>query len=206
MIVGDGMVAQALIDRPGVVFHAAGVSNSLCTDAEEFERDAALLRETGQKPGKLVYIGTVCAPGRPYRAHKRLLEAEVLKRPGSLVVRLPILGGRSENKHTLLNVIRDRIMDGQLLEVWGRAVRSVLDVKDAAAAIDWHLEQGHTGEVEIGAPWTYRVPDIVEAMERHLRKKARKVVVDVGEPVVAKPSQAPIKWAGLDEIIRRYYA
>jgi hypothetical protein len=46
MIIGNGMIANNLskIDNDNVLFFASGVSNSLCNDENEFEREIKLLK------------------------------------------------------------------------------------------------------------------------------------------------------------------
>ncbi len=48
MIVGLGLIARELYAQGAsrATYHAAGVSNSRCTDPEEFARDEQLLRES----------------------------------------------------------------------------------------------------------------------------------------------------------------
>ena len=206
MIVGAGLVAGALKDRPGVVLHAAGVANSTCTDAAEFERDEARLRESLALPGLLVYFGTCSAEKTPYTAHKARLEALVLERGNSLVCRLPIVAGVTRNRYTLLAVLKRKILAGEPLEVWTGARRSVVDVEDVGLAVDWLIEQGTTGVVTVAPPWDYPVIDIVSTLARELRKKARVLMADKGQPAKIAPAQVPIRWQGLDSIVKRYYA
>lgn len=207
MIVGDGLVASALKDRPGVIFHAAGVANSLCNDPAEFDRDAASIRQSMALPGFLVYVSTVCNPERQYARFKAEIEQEVIKRGDSLVVRLPILGGLTDNPHTLLGQIARACREKAELPVWRYAVRTVIDVEDAAEAIDWHVEHGPRQKpVEIGPRWSYRVPDIVDTFERVMLRKAKRIELPCGDHVVADWSPAPVRWRGIEEIARRYYA
>ena len=59
MIVGDGLIAKALTDRKGVVFHAAGVSNSGCQDDTEFAREMGALMASCEQPGTLDAVDPV---------------------------------------------------------------------------------------------------------------------------------------------------
>ena len=206
MIVGSGLVAGALKDRPGVVLHAAGVANSTCTDEAEFARDEARLRESLRLPGLLVYFGTCSAEQTPYAAHKARLEALVIERGNSLVCRLPIVAGVTRNRYTLMNVLKRKILAGESLEVWSKARRSVVDVADVGLAVDWLIDQGARGVVTVAPPWDYPITDIVSTLARELRKKASVLLVDKGQPVKLKPADVPIKWQGLDSIVKRYYA
>lgn len=204
MIVGNGLVAGALIDRPGVLFHAAGVADSTCTDEAKFARDERRLRESLERPETIVYFGT-CSPEKtPYAQHKMRMEALCLLRGNALICRLPILGGLTDNPHTLLNVIRRRIVAGEQIDVWTRARRYVVDVADVGLAVDSLV--GRTGVVTIAPPWDYTVPDIVQAMARGLKRKVTVNEIEKGEPMRIKPELMDIRWQGLESIVRRYYA
>ena len=206
MIVGAGLVAGALKDRPGVVLHAAGVANSTCTDAAEFERDEARLRESLALPGLLVYFGTCSAEKTPYTAHKARLEALVLERGNSLVCRLPIVAGVTRNRYTLLAVLKRKILAGEPLEVWTGARRSVVDVEDVGLAVDHLIEHGAKGVAIVAPPWDYPVLDIVNTLARELRRPALVTLVDKGLPTTHRARMLPIRWQGLDSIVKRYYA
>ena len=204
MIVGSGLIASGLIDRE-VTLHAAGVANSACYSKPEFARDRDLLKRSLQRPGLFVYFGTSSSEYNHYTEHKQRMEELVRDRGNYLICKLPIVVGRSNNPHTLMNIIRSRILSGEPLPVWKKARRNIIDVQDVGKAVDWVVQRWSGNQtVLIAAPWEYAMPDVVTAMEKALKKKANRVVIDKGEsPKVV--GNIPIEWAGIESIIKRYY-
>lgn len=105
-IIGTGDIAQAIIDHPQVIFFCSGVSNSQCTDTEEFERERALLLR--QPKQHLVYISTLAVyyGESMYVQHKRVMENLVRYGfPSYTIVRIGNITWGS-NPHTLINYLR----------------------------------------------------------------------------------------------------
>ena len=86
MIIGSGLLARAFtpafLNRDEVCIYAAGVSNSNCTDAREFEREHQRLGDALQQSKDLdafVYFGSCSvfdphAQKTPYVQHKLMME------------------------------------------------------------------------------------------------------------------------------------
>ena len=184
MIIGTGMLARAMPDLPGVVIHAAGVSNSQCDDESEYQRDIGRLTHTlSTSEGLLVYFSTVGdSPGR-YLEHKRTCEALVRHRESFLIIRLPVVAGRSPNPHTLLNYLHARIARGECFDLWTRATRHVIDVLTIARFVRTSAMQAHQRSTrEAPASGPYGIREIVAAFEKHLGKQAVYREVHKGEP------------------------
>ena len=174
MIVGSGLVASAMSDYPGVIQYAAGVSNSSCTDADEFQRDKDRLKAGLLRPGRFVYFSTCSEADSPYVAHKRECEAMVRERGDYLICRLPIVAGTTTNPHTLLNLIQDRIARSEAFDLWPDARRNIIDVIDIRAIVQWLLRCGASNEtVNVAAPMDYSMREIVAAFEQLAGKPAR---------------------------------
>lgn len=75
MIIGLGDISRAIIDRPDVTFFAAGVSNSQCTDADQFQREVDLLLDQ-RRSTHIVYFSSLCIyySSTEYADHKRYME------------------------------------------------------------------------------------------------------------------------------------
>lgn len=171
MIVGDGLIASHLIDVPGCVLHAAGVSNPTCTDPAEYARDIERLRESLAQPGRLVYVSTTSQADSDYVRHKREAERIVLRRGGSVVVRIPTIAARSDNPHTLLNWLWRHISAGESFPLWnGR--RNIISVRCAAREIERIANSRSVGVVDVGWSRDYSVLQIVRAMEELAGKRA----------------------------------
>ncbi|MFO1305827.1 MAG: NAD-dependent epimerase/dehydratase family protein [Burkholderiales bacterium] len=227
MIVGSGMLARAfepLAGRTDVLVHAAGVSNSRCTDAGAFERERRAVErslELGKRADRLLYFSTCSVDDpvdgtTPYARHKLAMEALVARHPGHVIVRLPQVVGDTPNPHTLINYLRDRIVSGERFAVWGGARRNLIDCDDVRAIVLALLDSGASGIVaNVANPEDYAVRDIVEALERATGRRASYDVVDRGgghaidisliRPLIASSGVA-FGPGYLDRVIGKYYA
>ena len=124
MIIGRGDIASVIVDDPGFLFFASGVSKSACTEQKEFRRERDLLLRYKQtvKADTLhvVYFSSFSAYNEkptPYNEHKydmeRLIESTfrhyTIARIGNITW--------GKNPHTLLNHLRHCIHDGYFYEV-----------------------------------------------------------------------------------------
>lgn len=78
MIIGKGDVANVLKDREGAIFFAAGVSDSMCEDRDEFRRERTLLLSL-PKNLCLFYFGSISMyyKDSPYTRHKASMELAI---------------------------------------------------------------------------------------------------------------------------------
>lgn len=113
MIIGSGDIASVLTDRVDLTFFASGVSNSLCEDEKEFEREEDLFRET--RGEHLVYFSTlsVYEKDSPYTNHKRNMEEQVKKWFDIYtIIRLGnITWGKNPN--TIINFFKNKIKNNE---------------------------------------------------------------------------------------------
>lgn len=227
MIVGKGLLARAFEPHfgkdPHVTIFASGVSNSLETRPNEFEREHALLRDLLEKGAKrFIYFGScgVTASGpdlTPYMEHKRAMETLVRSVPGGLVLRLPQVVGRTDNPHTLTNFLRDRIVSGEHFTVWSHAERNLVDIDDIVT-IGTALAAGLSDDVtmvSIAALRSMPVPDIVKIFETVLNRRANFSVVEKGGPMAIDTTVVERVSAGLGidlgegyiaNVIHKYYS
>ena len=216
MIIGSGMIACAMADARGMrgtVVYAAGVSNSSCTDPREFERDRDRLVESlGRFRGTFVYFSTCSVEDKPYTQHKHACEELVKAAESYLIVRMPIVAGRTSNPHTLLNYLASRIERSERFTVRSRARRNVIDVRDAAAIVEWLVRSGdYNRTVNVAAPQDYALGEIVREFERIYGKPAVADWADEGDAprIDARDvAEAPVDFSDdyLHRTLRRYYA
>lgn len=211
MIVGSGVVASCLDDRPGVILYAAGVSNSRCEDADEFKRDRERLIDNLDRRGLFVYFSTCAAGDSTYVTHKRELEALVKERGDYLICRLPIVAGKTTNPHTLLNYLHSRIARSERFDLIPEARRNIIDTTDIGSIVKWLLKTGAENEtVNVAAPMDYSMRQIVAAFEELTGKRAY-TREHPGSPDllidVSRIKAAPMCWSGdyLGDVLRRYY-
>lgn len=196
MIVGKGLLAHAFEPHFGenseVIVFASGVSNSLETNPGEFAREATLLRQNLDSEAKrFIYFSscgvTTAEPElTPYMRHKRSMESLVLCAPHGLVLRLPQVVGRTENRHTLTNFLRDHIVSGEHFTVWAHAERNLIDIDDIVKIGVTLAAEPPTEAtaVSIAAIRSLRMPEIVGIFERVLGRAANCSYVEKGTPMV----------------------
>lgn len=106
MIVGDGDLASAIIDRKGFIFFASGVSNSQETRESEYQREIDLLMEQDVNT-RIVYFSSLAVfTGKSrYLEHKKNMEDVVKGFPFFNIVRLGNIDW-GMNPYTLINYLR----------------------------------------------------------------------------------------------------
>lgn len=227
MIVGKGLLAQAFQPHfgtnPDIVIFASGVSNSMETRPEQFERERALLLQSlSGGRNRLVYFsscGVTAAESELniYMRHKRLMESLVMSTPGGLVLRLPQVVGKTENPHTLTNFLRNHIISGEHFTVWAHAERNLVDIDDVVkigARLTIELPD-EPSAISIAATRSLSMPRIVEIFERVLGKAANCSFVEKGAPMVIDTTLVGSLSAKLgidlgdgyiERVIAKYYA
>lgn len=228
MLIGSGLLAQAFAtaysQREDVCIYAAGVSNSGCTNPHEFVREQGRLTEALQQAALVdafVYFGTCSvadpeAQHTPYVRHKLAMERLVSAHPRHLILRLPQVAGRTPNPHTLLNFLYARISRSEAFQLWSNAKRNIIDVDDVVAITRQLIANGALRNVtlNIANPVSYRMAEIVRAMERAVGKRAVCEVCERGSayPIDISTTLPAIEAAGvkfgtdyLERVIGKYY-
>ena len=179
MLFGSGLLARAFSPTFSQIgnacIYAAGVSNSGCSDRDEFERERQRLSDALQHEiavDVFVYFGT-CSIGdmdpynTPYVQHKMAMEQLVFAHPRHLVLRLPQVAGRTPNPHTLLNYLYARISRSESFSLWGKAKRNIIDVDDIAVVTKHLIADDSMRNIvlNVANPINYPMIDIVSAME-----------------------------------------
>jgi nucleoside-diphosphate-sugar epimerase len=193
-IVGSGVVATAftphLLSLRDTCIYAAGVSNSTCTDRSEFSRDQNRLQSAIDRMNRgtlLVYFST-CSVLDPadtknrYALHKRALEEVAASHSRHLIVRLPQVAGYSNNPHTILNFLHDRIVRSEKFDLWIGASRNIIDVDDVANIVTDLVVRGQCeGEtVNVANSRNHNMREIVAVLESLTAKRAYPTLVDRG--------------------------
>ena len=113
MIIGNGNVARVLEDRDDLVFFASGVSNSSCTDENEYERELNLLK-TVPTDKHVVYfsnLGIYYKEDR-YTQHKIDMEEYIRTHYNTYtIVRIEVCEWVN-NPTTILNVFKSLLTQG----------------------------------------------------------------------------------------------
>jgi nucleoside-diphosphate-sugar epimerase len=228
MIVGSGLVARAFggafAAAEDVLVYAAGVSNSLCTDPREFDRERARLDAALADAGMartFIYCSTcsVSDPesnNTPYVRHKLAMEALARRHAGYLVLRLPQLAGQTPNPHTLLNYLYARIARGERFAIWDHARRNIIDVEDVVRITELLVrrEQARRETIAVANATDYDLRQIVRALEIATGKDALFDVLPRGgayhvditriRPLLA-PAGVSFDETYLERVLRKYY-
>jgi nucleoside-diphosphate-sugar epimerase len=194
MIIGSGLIAQAFFSYSHllqeVCVYAAGVSNSLCKDAQAFSMDRQRLEKTlisipNAMP--LVYFST-CSIDDPssqdnaYVAYKKSLEVMLREHGNYLVVRLPQVVGGVFNQHTLLNYLTAKVRKFERFDLWRSASRNVIDINDVAQIVLELVlsERARKETINVAATRRWTMLDIVSAIERVTGCTARYNLIERG--------------------------
>lgn len=188
-VLGSGQLAKAFSDleEKGLFVFASGVSNSTCTDPDEFKRESDLLLNalrTNSKR-KFVYFSSCALSAKDYELnsyykHKLYMERLVQENSSAYYIfRLPQLFGDLILHQTLINYIYKSIVKGELFSVFDEAHRYVIEISDVRLLVDAYLKHHESGIiVDIANPFRYKILDIVKAFERLLNKKANYQLIE----------------------------
>lgn len=227
VIVGSGLVASAMraaFVNHDVCVYAAGVSNSSCTDAKEFERERVRLEialAAHASAGRFIYFGTCSvddpdASKSPYVRHKRAMEHLAANHSRYVIFRLPQVAGNTPNPHTLLNYLFARIARSERFSIWANSTRNVIDIDDVTQiARALVVDQGVVNEtINIAHTRSASIFEIVSQLELITGKRAVFDEIQLGraysidcsriETTVAK---CGIDLTGdyLERVLRKYY-
>ena len=156
IIVGNGMIANSIKRNTGniqnAVIFASGVSDSICSNLSEYNREIKLLNQTLEyclsRSSKIVYFSSAGAiygncyeekseksllkPVTCYGRHKLLCEDLIKKsKVDFFILRLSNLIGPNQNKKQLIPYLVDKANFGQV-NLFREATRDLLDVDDLA--------------------------------------------------------------------------
>jgi len=188
MVIGKGLLAKAFKQYENddeVIIFASGVSNSKEISESEFEREENLLKSISNKDALLVYFGT-CSVYDPtvqmsrYVRHKMHMERLVsLYFHKSIVFRLPIIVGHTNNPNTFFNFIKEQIEKGNSIPVHFSASRHLVDIDDLALLLPGIIEtykgvknlEKFKKKIEVSFNNGIMVLDIVKMMLDIMNKK-----------------------------------
>ena len=198
MIIGSGFIAKNFenynddLERLNICLYAAGISNSQTQDKDLLDKEKnkfiEFLKKFHQKK-KLIYISTcsINDPSRnknPYVLNKLYIEDLVQKNiKNFLIMRLPEVVGKNENKVTLINFLNNKIKNGEKFEIWSKAKRNIIDIDDAILLIIHLLENKNLNNtiINVANPKSYFVTEIVKNFEKLNNVKANYNLVDRGQ-------------------------
>ena len=226
MIIGNGLLAQAFnpyyYDTKEIIVFASGVSNSLCVDPKEYEREKQLLKSTAYRfknHKAFIYFSTcsiydISIKKSPYIIHKIQMERLVRDCSNAYVYRLPqIASNRKGNSNNLLNFLYNSIKNETTIEIWKNAYRNIIDILDIPPIVSQLLRK-KAPVVNIANSTSHSILDILQIFEDTLGKNGSYKLVDKGSNFKIDTSimESFIKYTNirfddkyLNRVMRRYY-
>lgn len=190
IVLGNGMLAKEIEmnGKSDGAFFASGVSNSICVDLSEFNREISLLKNfiNAQKGNKLIYFSSfsVLTDKSSYADHKRNIENLIKQSCDNyLIVRLPQVVGITKN-NTLVNFFVKNILEDKKVIIQRNATRRLIGVKDVIRIIDLLITK-FTVEpktINIGPKSIMSVKEIVDIISFEMGKEPVYELVDNGSP------------------------
>lgn len=192
MIVGNGLIGKAFYsyDREDVVFFASGVSNSLETDRNQFQREENLIRKTiAENPEKLFVYFSTCSiydsskNDSRYVLHKLNMEHIISTEVSNyLIARVSNAVGSGGNPNLLMNYVNRAIDNGDTIHIHRFAKRNLIDVEDVKSIV-LHLidSKKEKGIYNVAFLRNFSIEEIVESFESFKGKTAVKEFQDKGE-------------------------
>lgn len=198
MIIGSGFMAQNFhdqiqeIEKLNICLYAAGVSNSQTEDKILLTKDQNRIIDFSKKfdqEKKLVYISTCCIndPSRnknPYTKNKLHIESFIKEKfKKYLIIRLPEVVGKSDNKTSLTNFLYHHIKNKKNFEVWSKTKRNIIDIQDVVLITMSVLKNRFLNNtiINIANSMNYKIREIVENLEKLTNIKANYNLVDKGD-------------------------
>ena len=213
MVIGNGLLANAFSEykeSKNYLFFCSGVSNSLCKEQSEFDREINLLSENiaAHPEMTFVYFST-CSVYDPsmvnslYVKHKLRIE-EIIKASCQHfhIFRLSNVVGHTKNPVTILNFLYSAVKTGSKFNLWKKSKRNLIDVEDVVLIVKEIIGRKilNNATVNIANPHSYNVTEIVSQIEQYLGKKGDYDLVEQGGAYVIdiEPIQEIIKELGIN--------
>ena len=138
MIIGNGLVAKSFKREKkffkNIIVFASGLANSKNINKKEFVREKKLLKKfLNIKKKKLIYFSTLdifIKKKNAYMKHKINIENILKKKKNILIIRLPQLIGKSNNKHTIFNFLNFNLRINKKIKIFVNYYRNFIDVED----------------------------------------------------------------------------
>lgn len=137
MIIGNGLVANSFKKNKNffknTIIFASGLANSQNKNQSEFTREKKLLKKFLLTKKKLIYFSTLDVFRKKktaYIKHKINVENVLKKNKNILIIRLPQLIGKSNNKYTIFNFLNFNLRINKSIRIFVNYYRNFIDVND----------------------------------------------------------------------------
>ena len=180
MIIGSGLIAKILSNinfGNNLVVHVAGVSNSLCEDRREFDRELELVYQSISYGKPILYFSSqgcrTLSGSSPYYQHKKYIEDILLNHSSDhKIIRIPQLITPGGNPSNLLNYFNRKLQLGEVIYCDPNAYRNMIADRHLTAVVQEVIRDELSGLLGFCAPFDYSALEIVRCMEILTGKKA----------------------------------
>lgn len=224
MVIGNGLIASLFKDndKEDIVFFASGVSNSLETNKNEFQKEERLLRKIiRENPNKLIIYFSTCSiynfsknKVKTYVLHKIRMENIVKEYSITyLILRVSNAIGKGGNPNLLLNHIISHMYENKPINLHTQANRNLIDVEDLKI-ITLQLLANKNTTINVASPHNYTMYEIISNIEKILNIKAIINPIETGQKYTIPIPEIRSYFAQknkidrlsyLIQIIKRYY-
>jgi nucleoside-diphosphate-sugar epimerase len=145
MVIGNGLLGGAFLmskeNYDDYIIFASGVSNSLNTNNELFNKEKSLILNVlnENKTKKIIYFSSIMAGiiNNDYYNHKLQVE-EIIKNNSDnyIIFRLPQIIGNTGNKNNLFNHIKTSILNNEEVIVHENVYRALIDIDDLVKLVN----------------------------------------------------------------------
>lgn len=227
MVIGNGMLANSFKDYEldnSVVIFCSGVSNSLCVEKSNYDREFSLLKTVlAENKEKLFVYFSTCSiddlslRGNMYIKHKIEIEDYIKLNSNNFVIaRLSNVVGFSKNIHTVLNFFFISISKSIPFDLWKESYRNLIDVAHVKEIVSYVIDNNlfTNKTINIANKISVSSLSIVEKIEEFLQTKAEYQIIDKGvkynidiseiEPIVLKLN-VNFTENYIESLLKKYY-
>ncbi|SHK28591.1 NAD-dependent epimerase/dehydratase family protein [Epilithonimonas mollis] len=226
MIIGRGLVASLFLDadRDDIIIFASGVSNSLETRKEEFQREENLIKKTmSENPEKIFIYFSTCSvydsskTESDYVLHKLKME-QLIKYSCKkyLILRVSNVVGKGGNPNLLMNYLIRSVNNNETINVHTKATRNLIDADDVKSITFQLIDNADFNKIiNVAYIHNYKIIEILEIIERFYNKKLTLNLIksgsgyDINVPDVEsyfKINGLTDKESYLCKILKKFYA
>lgn len=191
-VIGSGFLGKAFLKKKikkKIVFFTSGVSNSLCTDTKEFNREKKKLLNFNLKRNEtLIYFSTcgIFDPTRnkkKYFKHKIKVEKLIKKKfKKFLILRLPELIGKSNNRKTLINYLYNNLLLNKKIYLFKNSKRNLIHINEVVTITNYLIKNKIENQIINIANTRFVSPlYIVKILEKILKKKANFEIIAISK-------------------------
>jgi nucleoside-diphosphate-sugar epimerase len=194
MVIGSGMLARQFSfysDNPDVVIFASGVSHSGEKNPQAFLREQTLLETAIELNKNLVYFSTTSIEDAlvnesPYVHHKISMENLIRNSAKKYhIFRLSQVLGHGGNPNTIINSIRNKILNDETINIYAKSTRNIISSDDIKNIISLLItaDRFSNKTINVASPWDMPIADIVSLLAKHLQKKPNTQLQNIGHPI-----------------------